>query len=458
MNPTPIEKDFYSPSLCQDKNGISPTQGMTETKTSLVIAGTLRATDSGSSPSISTEGTPGFNYQKSDDLLTDSIVRASSTILDHCATSYLNIVSQTAKFTNYTTRVTTYMEIPLQKQLYVYPKTGKIIQRSARQSTVYYSVPLTCINPSLSQAFVSFFFSDDSYTMTPTETDLCDTLSLRSDEEALLEQQEQLAPIMRPTRDFLARKLQDAPDQTYSVSIPHPETYGIVEWSPKKTQLFHLQSIYGKNSYTMTYSEIAHILDSHTIFTGPSLPPQFYYHFKQAMKQDQIVTLPVTDERPMTLQQLQDNTSYPHTRRFLQRVATDPKTYGFTDNFPQTLQLTLYELGYFVVKREDFHVFLDHDLKIISRDPDPKQPNKYVLRLISMCGVRCLPATGTDVVITPSTIKEAFLTAFQAAESGFLVLPSMGMWMGDGRGDLTVYWRAFLRQLPPHPISSRRYS
>lgn len=195
-----------------------------------------------------------------------------------------------------------------------------------------------------------------------------------------------------------------------------------------------LGTLYGSATYRISFAELQATLKSQKIYTCPLLPLPFYKALKQAMMQDNIVVLPGNDRSPQTL--LQMNT--PNCRAFIAQVRRRYADYGFASqaDCDRLLQLSLYQVGALVVKTEDFRIFIDPNGKIRERQPGEKD----AIRLINACGIRGIRATPSPV--NKTIMQQTFTTALRSAESGFVVMPAVGM--GVWGGDPDLYWRAFL--------------
>ncbi len=197
----------------------------------------------------------------------------------------------------------------------------------------------------------------------------------------------------------------------------------------------NLADLYGPATYRMSMGEIQSTLVSQEIYTAPMLPLEFYRQLKFTMLNlDPIVTLPGDDRAPIRLSEL--NT--PNCRNLLTRVSERPEDFGFAnrEHWEQVSNLSLYQIGALVVKSEDFRIFLDANGKIRERHPGEQD----AIRLINACGIRGIQATPSP--LNRPIMTQTFRTALQAAESGFVIFPAVGM--GVWGGDPDLYWRAFL--------------
>lgn len=189
--------------------------------------------------------------------------------------------------------------------------------------------------------------------------------------------------------------------------------------------------VYGNATYRLSGKEIKETLESQQIYLSPSMPKAFYTGLKRAMIEDGWVTLPGNEGNMHTVKGLAKGRG--KVAAFLKLTAkNNPEFYA------KIQSLTLYELGSMVVKRENFHVFVDGNGKILERNADSNDH----LRLISACGIRGFSVTKTSKDELRMIMKETFKTALEASESGFVLFPAVGM--GVWGGDPHVYWPAFI--------------
>lgn len=195
-----------------------------------------------------------------------------------------------------------------------------------------------------------------------------------------------------------------------------------------------LGEVFGNALFRMSYGEIQQTLESQKIFVSPMMPLRFYQALKQALIQDGVVTLPGERRGPVRFSE----TVLPNCQRLIGEVRRDFARFGFVDagEAESLINLTFYQMGALVVKREDFRVFLDGSGKIRERNIGEND----AIRLINACGIRGIHATPSPA--NRHIVREAFSTALLAAESGFVVFPAVGM--GVWGGDPDLYWRAFL--------------
>lgn len=192
----------------------------------------------------------------------------------------------------------------------------------------------------------------------------------------------------------------------------------------------NLAAIYGGNTFEISCHELREMLDSHTVILSPLMPIGFYLAIKSDLKRGNHYALPGNDQKPLTLREL--------FGFFCPHLIETHKEYGFASEKEanQMLDLTIYQAGALVMKREDWRIFLDSDGKIRDR----KVGEKDSIRLINGCGIRGLKSIQSP--LNRPILTQMFSTALQAAERDFLVMPAVGM--GVWGGDPDLYWRAFL--------------
>jgi hypothetical protein len=235
----------------------------------------------------------------------------------------------------------------------------------------------------------------------------------------------------RPFR-VIRRQIHEAnPDSVVSFSaksIPakiHSRERGV-------TDIPDLAALHGDAVYRISYGELASTLASQKIFVAPTLPLPFYQALKEALLQDGIVTLPGDKGNPVKLSAIKSR----FTRVIVKDAAKNYQKYGFQtkQDCLSLLDLTFYQLGALVVKREDYRIFIDGNGKILERNPgDPD-----AIRLINACGIRGIQSTPRTKISNQSIMKQTFQTALIAAESGLAIFPAVGM--GVWRGDPDLYW------------------
>ena len=197
-----------------------------------------------------------------------------------------------------------------------------------------------------------------------------------------------------------------------------------------------LADLHGGATYRISYGELQETLASQKIYVSPTFPLPFYRALKEALIKDGVATLPGDGKHPVKLSEIE----LPHCKALIKQAAKNYQRYGFQTKQQclDVLDLTLYQLGALVVKREDFHIFIDGNGKILERNPgDPD-----AIRLINACGIRGIHLTQRTHIENDLIMREAFQTALIAAESGLVVFPAVGM--GVWKGDPDLYWRAFL--------------
>ena len=192
-----------------------------------------------------------------------------------------------------------------------------------------------------------------------------------------------------------------------------------------------LADLYGNATYRISGGRNPVDLVSQKIYSAPLLPLEFYRALKDAMDMDRIVILPGNDSAPLKLSAL--NT--PNCRAFITRFTSIRKNMGLQihQEWNGLSNLSLYQIGALVVKSEDFRIFLDANGKIRERQPGEQD----AIRLINACGIRGIGATPSPM--NQPIMTQTFRTALQAAESGFVIFPAVGM--GIWGGDPALYWR-----------------
>jgi hypothetical protein len=226
---------------------------------------------------------------------------------------------------------------------------------------------------------------------------------------------------------FIEKNIRSNPNKIFKVSARGVPGY------LGNQKINDLSEIYGLATYEMSYKEVLDIIDSQTIYLSSLLPKPFYAGLKEAMLKDGIITLPDST--------LSDATQSLHTYLFLKKVDRDPKQYGFRDknHFASFKELSFYQIGAMVVKSQNFHVLVDGDGKICPR----KANTKDEINLIDGCGLRDFHyRTNLAPEAKKQIMTETFRAVLKAADSGFLVLPALGM--GVWRGDPEIYWQALI--------------
>jgi hypothetical protein len=236
-------------------------------------------------------------------------------------------------------------------------------------------------------------------------------------------------------REFLRKQALSRPNEPVSFSAKSKSGYVALDHSFRQ-KIADLSDIFGSNTYQMTYQEIWETLNSQEIFLSPLLPLPFYQKLKTAMRLDNIVTLPGNDHDPVVLQSLEESECYPHLRDLCLCMKQSPDQLGLSKEQVEWLShLTLYQIGTLIVKREDYHVFVDEHQKILAR----LSRQNDAIRLISACGIRALAFT--DPRWNREIVKTMFKTCLAAAETGLAIFPAVGM--GVWGGDPDLYWRSF---------------
>ncbi len=189
-----------------------------------------------------------------------------------------------------------------------------------------------------------------------------------------------------------------------------------------------LDRIYGTHTFRMTHNEVTELLKSQQIFLSPLIPRPFYLGLKKAMKQDNVIELPVASVGKQAGKA---------TTKFIESAKARPKDYGFKTQHELNaiLSLTWYEMGSLVVKSEQYYLFIDIKGKIREREVAGTVP----IHLINACGLRHF--TSSSNATREKVLPEMFKTALYAAQEGIVVFPAVGM--GVWRGDPAVYWKAF---------------
>lgn len=237
-------------------------------------------------------------------------------------------------------------------------------------------------------------------------------------------------------RRFCRTKAEENPDGVVTISAKG--VTGKAERSGKPSvSIDDLSDIYGNATYEISYKEIQDTLDSQKIYLSPLLPKAFYPGLKRAMHQDKMIILPGDDHNPRLLKELKNKK---HVGKFLSEVENNPQQYGFSSakQFEELQDLTIFQIGAMVVKREDFRVFIDGDGQMIQREAGQNDS----IRLLNACGIRGIRSPKTVQEANPEIMRETFKSAFIAAENGIVIFPAVGM--GVWRGDPNLYWRAFL--------------
>jgi len=206
----------------------------------------------------------------------------------------------------------------------------------------------------------------------------------------------------------------------------------------------------GEETFSISVNELRNSLASQTVSLSPMIPKSFYLGLKAAMDADEIVTLPTLDENPMLLQDFCTRADSA-MKTYLEAVTVNPLNYGFSPStkdqipFEKLLNMTIYQIGSMVVKKEQFHCFVGDGYKIRQRDVGADDS----LILVSACGIRGFGSGKTTSVSGNShheldikIMTHTFKLGLEAAGSdGYVVFPAVGM--GVWKGHPEVYWTAF---------------
>lgn len=241
-------------------------------------------------------------------------------------------------------------------------------------------------------------------------------------------------------RKYINERAQNAPKEAISFTAKGKKGFVQKANSGPKIDVNDLGEIYGNNVYQISNQEVQEMVNSQKVYLSSLLPAKFYRDFKQALKEDKIIELPGNDATPMLLKELKGSTTHLKSAEFLKKVAAAPLDFGFkqAEYFKTLEELSLYQLGSMVVKREDYRVFVDGNGKIMSRAAEQND----AIRLINACGVRGIHSSKTPAKYNKAIMTENFKASLAAGEKGILVFPAVGM--GVWRGDPNLYWRAFL--------------
>lgn len=235
--------------------------------------------------------------------------------------------------------------------------------------------------------------------------------------------------------DLLRQKAKESPDEVMSFTAVGKKGNCYCDRESVGKQGIPLDVVYGKNTFQMSRKEIESVIDSQEIYTSALLPVEFYKALKKAMLADGVIVLP---GREGDLKFLSDMGS--HVQTLMRDVKKDFKKYGFkSQNHLDVIQsLTIYQIGSMVVKSEKFYVLTDGQMHIRDR----KVGDKDDIILINACGIRGVRDSSTPQKYNAMIMTETFKTSLQAADSGLVVFPAVGM--GVWGGDPNLYWPAFL--------------
>jgi hypothetical protein len=218
----------------------------------------------------------------------------------------------------------------------------------------------------------------------------------------------------------------------------------------------------GENTFNISIEEVQALLKSQRVHLPRFLSNDFYLGLKQALKKDGIVILPGSDRNPLTIQDVLD-AEYPEPTTYQKLFGINPspenKALYFTQQFFKTdprakdhtfarqgqfNSLSLYQLGAFVVKSEDYYCLVENGYGLAQREVGDRD----ALRLISISGIRGF-ATHDDHELDRMIMKSAFSSALASTgRRGYVVLPAVGM--GVWGGDPDVYWRSFFDAVVDH--------
>ncbi|MEI8328529.1 MAG: hypothetical protein WCG14_00790, partial [Chlamydiia bacterium] len=193
-----------------------------------------------------------------------------------------------------------------------------------------------------------------------------------------------------------------------------------------------LESLFGTNTYRISYQELQDTLGSQKVYCSAMLPKEIYQGLKQALLEDHVVTLPGGDSAPCRLRDLPG----PACQAFIASLPQSSCFIPVLTHLPGFLDLSIYQLGAMVVKTEDYYLLTDSNGQLFPR----RVGDQDVIRLINACGIRGISATPGD--INTQIMQSTFEAALYAANRGFVVFPAVGM--GVWRGGPEVYWHAFL--------------
>lgn len=237
--------------------------------------------------------------------------------------------------------------------------------------------------------------------------------------------------------DLLRQKATEAPNEVVSFTATGKK--GDCCFYDQRNKLVKqnipLDAVYGKNTFQMSRKEIKEVIDSQEIYTSALLPVEFYKALKKALLDDGVIELPGNEGDLKFLQYMG-----PHVQTLVKDAQKDFQKYGFQsqEHFDALQSLTIYQIGSMVVKSEKFYVFTDAKMQIRDR----KVGDKDDIILINACGIRGIHESRTPQKYNKMIMTETFKTSLQAAASGFVVFPAVGM--GVWGGDPNLYWPAFL--------------
>lgn len=197
-------------------------------------------------------------------------------------------------------------------------------------------------------------------------------------------------------------------------------------------------ALYGTNTFTISKEEIEAILKSQEIRIAYPMTVEFYKGLKAAMEADGVHKLPhdlISGQLP-TLEQWAAN--HRNVKAFLENVTRNLSTYKLDSaRLAKLKALSVWQLGSLVIKSEKFYSFVEAGTnKIRSREIGDQDS----LNLISACGIKKFKSH-IDRTVCQEVITEMFKGVLDAAQSGVLVMPALGLgvWCGDPK----TYWKAF---------------
>ncbi len=215
-------------------------------------------------------------------------------------------------------------------------------------------------------------------------------------------------------------------------------------WNEKKEiGDVELTTYLGNGTFRISGKELKEQLQSQEVHLSSLLPRKFYLGLKEALKKEHVIALPGYEDDMYDMVRLSNEK--PAIKDFLQEVEKDPGKYDLTSHsFKSLKELTLYQIGSMVVKTEKYHSFVGDGLKLRERQANTKD----VITLISACGIRGFHTDENHAVNGNAhhgrdreIMKQTFKCALDAAKTGFVLFPAVGM--GIWGGDPDVYWRAF---------------
>lgn len=232
---------------------------------------------------------------------------------------------------------------------------------------------------------------------------------------------------------------------TYEITAKGKETF-----LHDSTDMVELEKFLGSKTYKISHKEILSMQASQEIWVSPLLPKKFYLEMKKVLNDAGIVELPKQIFEIHTLEKLMGIHSVSFLKKFLGKVEKNPQLYGFDTkpsaqfSFEELKNLTLYQLGSMIVKKEDYRSLVGNRYEISERNVGDKD----AISLISASGIRNFHSTskifGNECHQTDQKIMQGtFETVFKASgKNSDVIFPAVGM--GVWSGDPEIYWRAFL--------------